>query len=153
MVLLGVPTVTATVIAHERGPKILIGKYRKRTGYKRHNGFRAATSRVEISLGTGAAAKPAAKKTVERAEGAVSAVAKAVAAVQTSRRRMRPKSPLRAGGSCRTEADGSRGDEADVEAGRRASRSRCRSPSAQAEAPAPQPARGLSRNGASRSPR
>jgi large subunit ribosomal protein L21 len=43
--------VTATVLAHERGPKLLIGKYRKRTGYKRHNGFRAATSRVEISLG------------------------------------------------------------------------------------------------------
>src|SRR5882672_12631405 len=44
-------TVTAKVLAHERGPKILIGKYRKRTGYKRHNGFRAATSRIEISLG------------------------------------------------------------------------------------------------------
>ena len=44
-------TVTAKVIAHERGPKILIGKYRRRTGYKRHTGFRAATSRVEISLG------------------------------------------------------------------------------------------------------
>jgi len=43
--------VTATVLAHERGPKLLIGKYRKRTGYKRHNGFRAATSRVQISLG------------------------------------------------------------------------------------------------------
>jgi len=43
--------VTATVLSHERGPKIRIGKYRKRTGYKRHNGFRAATSRVEISLG------------------------------------------------------------------------------------------------------
>jgi len=65
VVLLGEGTVTATVIAHERGPKILIGKYRKRTGYKRHNGFRAATSRVEISLGAGGAertqaAKPAA---------------------------------------------------------------------------------------------
>ena len=45
--------VTATVLAHGRGPKILIGKYRKRTGYKRHNGFRAATSRVEISLELG----------------------------------------------------------------------------------------------------
>jgi large subunit ribosomal protein L21 len=51
--------VTATVLAHERGPKLLIGKYRKRTGYKRHNGFRAATSRVEISLGGSKA--PAAK--------------------------------------------------------------------------------------------
>jgi large subunit ribosomal protein L21 len=43
--------VTATVLAHERGPKIRIGKYKKRTGYRRHNGFRAATSRIEISLG------------------------------------------------------------------------------------------------------
>src|SRR3954452_17255220 len=43
--------VTLTVLAHERGPKIRIGKYRRRTGYKRHNGFRAATSRIEVSLG------------------------------------------------------------------------------------------------------
>ncbi len=54
-------TVTAKVLAHERGPKIRIGKYRKRTGYKRHNGFRAATSRIEISLG--APKRAAAKKT------------------------------------------------------------------------------------------
>src|SRR5215218_7879914 len=45
-------TVTATVVAHERGPKIRIGKYRRRTGYKRHTGFRAATSRIAISLGS-----------------------------------------------------------------------------------------------------
>ena len=51
-VLLGDTPVTATVVAHERGPKIVIGKYRKRTGYKRHNGFRAATSRIEITLGS-----------------------------------------------------------------------------------------------------
>jgi large subunit ribosomal protein L21 len=64
VVLLGDQKVTATVVAHERGPKILIGKYKRRTGYKRHNGFRAATSRVEITLGTGAkkaAARPAKK--------------------------------------------------------------------------------------------
>src|SRR5881398_2861392 len=53
--------VTAKVLAHERGPKIRIGKYRRRTGYRRHNGFRAATSRIEISLG-GKAATPAPKK-------------------------------------------------------------------------------------------
>ena len=53
VVLLGDTKVTATVVSHERGPKILIGKYRRRTGYKRHNGFRAATSRVEITLGAG----------------------------------------------------------------------------------------------------
>jgi large subunit ribosomal protein L21 len=61
-VLLGEGTVTAKVIAHERGPKIRIGKYRKRTGYKRHNGFRAATTRLEISLG---ASRPAPKKAAE----------------------------------------------------------------------------------------
>ncbi len=60
-VLLGSATVTAKVLAHERGPKIIIGKYKKRTGYKRHTGFRAATSRLEISLG-GAPKRAPAKK-------------------------------------------------------------------------------------------
>jgi large subunit ribosomal protein L21 len=62
-VLLGEGKVTATVIAHERGPKIRIGKYRRRTGYKRHNGHRSATSRVQIALGaTAKRTAPAAKK-------------------------------------------------------------------------------------------
>jgi large subunit ribosomal protein L21 len=60
-------TVTAKVLAHERGPKIRIGKYRKRTGYKRHNGFRASTSRIEISLG-GAKKKAAAAAAPKQAE-------------------------------------------------------------------------------------
>jgi large subunit ribosomal protein L21 len=47
--------VTVTVVAHERGPKIRIGKYRRRTGYRRHTGFRAATSRIEVSFGGGKA--------------------------------------------------------------------------------------------------
>jgi large subunit ribosomal protein L21 len=59
-------TVTAKVLEHGRGPKIRIGKYKKRTGYKRHNGFRAATSRVEFSLGGTAKRAPA--KTAETAE-------------------------------------------------------------------------------------
>jgi len=59
--------VTATVVAHERGPKIRVGKYKRRTGYKRHTGFRAATSRIEISLGAPkkAAPKKAEPKTAE----------------------------------------------------------------------------------------
>jgi large subunit ribosomal protein L21 len=66
-VLLGDAKVTAKVIAHERGPKIRIGKYKRRTGYKRHNGFRAATSRVEISLGGTAPRKAAAAPKKEAA--------------------------------------------------------------------------------------
>src|SRR5579871_1311267 len=73
-VLLGDAAVTATVIAHERGPKIRIGKLKRRTGYRRHNGFRAATSRIEISLGgSRKAAAPkktdAAKRSEERRVG------------------------------------------------------------------------------------
>jgi large subunit ribosomal protein L21 len=66
-VLLGDAKVTAKVVAHERGPKIRIGKYKKRTGYKRHTGFRAATTRIEISLG-GAAPKKAAAASKKAAE-------------------------------------------------------------------------------------
>jgi large subunit ribosomal protein L21 len=55
-------TVTAKVVAHERGPKVRIGKYKRRTGYRRHNGFRAATSRLEISLGSPATKRAAAGK-------------------------------------------------------------------------------------------
>ena len=67
-VLLGDGTVTAKVIAHERGPKIIVGKYRRRTGYKRHTGFRAATSRIEISLG--AQKRAAAKDSKKQPEAA-----------------------------------------------------------------------------------
>lgn len=67
--------VTVKVVGHERGPKIRIGKYRKRTGYKRHNGFRAATSRIEVSLGKG---KPAAaEKAAPKAEVTAKAPAQA----------------------------------------------------------------------------
>ncbi len=70
-------TVTAKVLEHGRGKKILVGKYKKRTGYKRHNGFRAATSKIEFSLG-GSKPSAAAKKT-ETAAPAAKAPAEAAA--------------------------------------------------------------------------
>ena len=54
-------TVTARVVGHELGEKIRIGKYKKRTGYKRHNGHRSRLTRIEIES-IGAAAKKAAAK-------------------------------------------------------------------------------------------
>ena len=55
-------TVTVKVLGQQRGPKIRIGKYKKRTGYKRHTGFRAALTHIEIeSIGgkkRAAVAKP-----------------------------------------------------------------------------------------------
>lgn len=40
--------VTARVVGQQRGPKIRIGKYRQRTGFRRHTGFRAALTQIEI---------------------------------------------------------------------------------------------------------
>jgi large subunit ribosomal protein L21 len=46
--------VTAKVLSQEKGPKIRIGKYKQRTGYKRHTGFRASLTRIQIeSIGGG----------------------------------------------------------------------------------------------------
>ena len=54
--------VTAKVVGHTRGPKIRIGKYKKRTGYKRHTGYRSRLSEIEIqSIGAAKASRKAAK--------------------------------------------------------------------------------------------
>ena len=63
-------TVTARVVGHELGKKIRIGKYRRRTGYKKHTGHRSKLTRIEIeSIGAAKrAAKAAAKPKAEKAE-------------------------------------------------------------------------------------
>jgi large subunit ribosomal protein L21 len=40
--------VTAKVLGQVKGPKIRIGKYKKRTGYRRHTGFRSSLTQIEI---------------------------------------------------------------------------------------------------------
>jgi large subunit ribosomal protein L21 len=40
--------VTARVLGAVKGPKVRIGKYKKRTGYRRHTGFRASLTQIEI---------------------------------------------------------------------------------------------------------
>jgi large subunit ribosomal protein L21 len=55
-------SVTARVVADVKGDKIRIGKYRPKNGYKKHTGFRASLSQIEIeSIGAKkrAPAKPA----------------------------------------------------------------------------------------------
>jgi large subunit ribosomal protein L21 len=53
--------VTARVLADVRGEKIRIGKYRPKNGYKKHTGFRASLSQIEIES-IGGAKKSTAKK-------------------------------------------------------------------------------------------
>jgi large subunit ribosomal protein L21 len=57
-------TVTARVVSHELGEKIRIGKYKRRTGYKKHTGFRSSLTQIEIeSIGAGSRkAAPKAKE-------------------------------------------------------------------------------------------
>ena len=72
-------TVTVKVLGQQRGPKIRIGKYKKRTGYKRHTGFRSALTQIEIES-IGGKKKPAPKPKAEAAAVAVEAEAKPKAA-------------------------------------------------------------------------
>jgi large subunit ribosomal protein L21 len=45
--------VTARVVGHVLGDKVRIGKYRPKKGYRRHTGFRARLSQIEIAeIGT-----------------------------------------------------------------------------------------------------
>lgn len=68
--------VTAKVLGAVKGPKIRIGKYKKRTGYRRHTGFRSSLTSIQIeSIGgkpTRAATKPKPEKTEKPAKPAVS---------------------------------------------------------------------------------
>jgi large subunit ribosomal protein L21 len=86
--------VTVKVAEHVRGKKVIVGKHKRRTGYKRRNGFRASLTRIEVqSIGatrsrpaaakkeTGAPAEkpPAEKKPAVRKPAAASAEKKAPA--------------------------------------------------------------------------
>jgi large subunit ribosomal protein L21 len=59
--------VTVKVAEHVLGKKIIIGKHRRRTGYKRRNGFRARLTRIEVQS-IGSSRSTTAKKEPAKAE-------------------------------------------------------------------------------------
>jgi large subunit ribosomal protein L21 len=74
-------SLTAKVVGHELGPKVRIGKYKPKKGYKRHTGFRASLTRIEVTGigGKKAEAKkeaPPAKKETPAAKKEAPAAAK-----------------------------------------------------------------------------
>ena len=76
--------VTAKVLGQTKGPKIRIGKYKKRTGYRRHTGFRASLTQIEIeSIGGGKPSRAATK--AKAAADPESAQPKAAAPKQTEK--------------------------------------------------------------------
>ncbi len=60
--------VTATVLGPVKGPKIRIGKYKKRTGYRRHTGFRASLTQIKIESIGGKTVRAAEKPKAQAAE-------------------------------------------------------------------------------------
>jgi large subunit ribosomal protein L21 len=66
-------SVKARVVAHERGPKLRIVKFKPKRGYKRHNGHRQDLTRIEVtSIGSGSRSRSRAKATTSEgsADGA-----------------------------------------------------------------------------------
>jgi large subunit ribosomal protein L21 len=58
--------VTVRVVGHVLGEKIRIGKYRRRTGYRRHNGHRSKLTQIQVeSIGAKRAAPKKAKAAAE----------------------------------------------------------------------------------------
>ena len=85
-------TVTARVVGHVKGEKIRIGKYRKRTGYKRHTGFRASLTELQIEkIGARGAAAPKAEAPAKPAAAAKPAPAKAATPAKGERVAGMPK--------------------------------------------------------------
>jgi large subunit ribosomal protein L21 len=88
-------TVTARVLGHTLGDKIRIGKYKKRTGYRKHTGFRASLTQIEIeAIGVGGR-KAAAKPKAEAAPAAAPKAEKPAAAPKTEAPQAEAAAPAR----------------------------------------------------------
>ena len=74
-------TVTAKVLGPVLGEKIRIGKYRPKKGYKRHTGFRAKLTQIQIeSIGAGKKRAEAAPKAEPKPEPTAAATAEPASA-------------------------------------------------------------------------
>ncbi len=85
--------VTVKVLDHVKGEKIRIGKYRPKNGYRKHTGFRASLTRIEVeSIGAGKA-RAAAKKSAEPAPAEAAAPEKAASDKATPEKPAAPEKP------------------------------------------------------------
>ena len=86
--------VSARILKHTLGEKIRIAKYKPKKGYRRHTGFRAHLSQIQIeAIGTGKAAGAGKSETV--AEAPATAKPKAVKPAATEPE-VEPKAPAKA---------------------------------------------------------
>ncbi|HEY3864986.1 MAG TPA: 50S ribosomal protein L21 [Solirubrobacteraceae bacterium] len=69
--------VTAKVLAHERGEKLRVFKFKPKRGYKRRTGHRQELTRIEVTdISIGGAAKAGSTKAAAKPEAAAKPVAK-----------------------------------------------------------------------------
>jgi large subunit ribosomal protein L21 len=79
--------VTVKVAEHVKGKKIIVGKHKRRTGYKRRNGFRASLTRIEVqSIGATRTRSATAKKETATAEAKPAAEKKPAARKPAARK-------------------------------------------------------------------
>jgi large subunit ribosomal protein L21 len=73
--------VTAKIVAHERGEKLRVFKFKPKRGYKRRTGHRQELTRIEVTdISMGAAAKESAAKGTAKPDAAKAEVAKPASA-------------------------------------------------------------------------
>jgi large subunit ribosomal protein L21 len=90
--------VTAKVVGSPLGPKIRIGKYKAKKGYRRHTGFRAKLSEIEIQSIGARSSSSSAKKEEPKAEAKPKPAAKPTAAAKPRAAAKKPaarKAPAR----------------------------------------------------------
>jgi large subunit ribosomal protein L21 len=86
--------VTALVTGHVLGEKVVVGKHRQRTGYRRRKGHRSRLSRIEIqSIGAKSARKAPAKKAEPAEKKEPAAKAKTRAQTATAEKKPAAKKP------------------------------------------------------------
>ena len=107
--------VTAKVIAHERGEKLRVFKFKPKRGYKRRTGHRQELTRIEVTdISMGAASKPAARRASkpvavvphEQKQGEAEAAAKPAAAKRAPARKAAAKKPSAANDKPAADAGG-----------------------------------------------
>ena len=88
--------VEAKILEHLRGDKVIVFKKKRRKGYKKKNGFRAALTKIEITGingGSGKTAKKEAKKETKKEE---KAEAKAAAPVKEEKKEAKAEKEVKA---------------------------------------------------------
>jgi large subunit ribosomal protein L21 len=91
--------VEATVLAHERGPKLHVLKFKPKRGYKRRTGHRQELTRIEVTSIKAGARAPARKPATAKADGEPAAE---TAAKKPATRRPAAKKPGGAAAKPRT---------------------------------------------------